>query len=205
MNQHRTGFCFIKIRRSSKEWKEISTSASLAGHCYNADDRLIKKLQQFWEWHAVWMCLLFDWSMLFFILSAFIQKQAQLVAWEGSKIILSFSYKNEPYTLLLFRRGSNKVKRFFFCQSPVAAFPGCRRTYEGWHEGKLSIWIMSVVFGASFLLNWLLTTIVCPTHPTAHWGNLVVHPHQYFAVLNLVLRLWILVRVKYALWSLCCK
>ena len=40
MNQRR--FCFIKIRRSSREWKEIGTSASLAGHCYNADDRIIK-------------------------------------------------------------------------------------------------------------------------------------------------------------------
>ena len=31
-----------KIRRSSKKWKQIGTSASLAGRCYNADERIIK-------------------------------------------------------------------------------------------------------------------------------------------------------------------
>ena len=94
-------------------------------------------------------------------------------------------------------RCCNEVKGFFFCQSPVAAFPG-----EGWHEGKQSSWVMSLVFGASFLFdiigeipawwhksgnygkkllpthlkNWtrdfvklIVTTIVCPPHPTAHW------------------------------------
>ena len=30
-----------------------------------------------------------------------------------------------------FARGSNKVKGFFFCQSPVATFAGGRRMYEG--------------------------------------------------------------------------
>ena len=37
-----------------------------------------------------------------------------------------------------FAPGSNKVKGFFFCQSPVVAFPGGRRTYEGGHDGKPS-------------------------------------------------------------------
>ena len=36
------GFCCIKIRRSSWEWKEIGTRCSHAGHCCNADDRIIK-------------------------------------------------------------------------------------------------------------------------------------------------------------------
>ena len=34
-------------RRSSKQWKEIGTSASLAGHCHNADDRIIKVSNKF--------------------------------------------------------------------------------------------------------------------------------------------------------------
>ena len=37
-----------------------------------------------------------------------------------------------------FAQGSNKVKGFFFCQSPVAALPGGTRTYEGGHDGKPS-------------------------------------------------------------------
>ena len=49
-----------------------------------------------------------------------------------------------------FARGSNKVKGFFFCQSPVAAFPGGRRMYEGWHDGKPSSWIMNVLLGVCF-------------------------------------------------------
>ena len=32
---------------SSKQWKEISTSASLARHCYNAYDRIIKVVCKF--------------------------------------------------------------------------------------------------------------------------------------------------------------
>ena len=119
-----------------------------------------------------------------------------------------------------FARGSNKAKGFFFCQSPAATFPGGRRTYEEWQDGKPSSWIMNVVFlrvscltqserfqpgrvkveimegnyyprtyrtGHVILLNWLSRTIVCPTHPTVHWGSLLVDPHQYFVVLNLVL------------------
>ena len=49
-----------------------------------------------------------------------------------------------------FARCSNKVKGFFFCRPPVAVFPGGRRTYEGWHVGKPSSWIMNVVFGVCF-------------------------------------------------------
>ena len=80
----------------------------------------------------------------------------------GVKSFLSCYYKNKPNRPLLFCRGSNKVKEFFFCQSPVAAFPGGRRTYEGWHDGKQSSWIMNVVFGACLpfdiigeILAWL--------------------------------------------------
>ena len=35
-------------------------------------------------------------------------------------------------------------------ESPVTAFPGGRRTYEGWHDGGPSSWIMSVLFGVCF-------------------------------------------------------
>ena len=48
MNQHQFLFAVFfhatfkyENRRSSKEWKEIGTSASLAGRCCNADDRII--------------------------------------------------------------------------------------------------------------------------------------------------------------------
>ena len=34
-------------RRSSKKWKEVGTSASLASRCYNADDRIIKVSNKF--------------------------------------------------------------------------------------------------------------------------------------------------------------
>ena len=122
------------------------------------------------------MCLLLDRSMLFFILSAFTQKQAQRVVWEGSKIFFWFFYKNEPYTLLLFCRGSNKVKGFFLCQSPVAALPGCRRTYEGWHEGRQSIWIMSVVFGASFLFD-MIAEIPAWSCKTGNYGKKLLPTH----------------------------
>ena len=55
MNKHRfssyiLNLCDLKKkegRRSSKQWKEIGTSASLAGHCYNADDRIIKVSSKF--------------------------------------------------------------------------------------------------------------------------------------------------------------
>ena len=49
-----------------------------------------------------------------------------------------------------FAWGSSKVKRIFFCESPFAACPGGRRTYEGWHDGKPSSWIKNVVFGVYF-------------------------------------------------------
>ena len=55
MNKHRFSFYILNLcdlkkkeaRRSSKQWKEIGTSASLAGHCYNADDRIIKVSSKF--------------------------------------------------------------------------------------------------------------------------------------------------------------
>ena len=49
-----------------------------------------------------------------------------------------------------FARCSNKVKGFFFCQSPVAAFPGGRRTLRGMTRWKPSSWIMNVVLGVCF-------------------------------------------------------
>ena len=48
---------------------------------------------------------------MFFILSTLIQKPAEQVVGDGSKIILC-SYKNEPYTPPLFCRGSNGLKGF---------------------------------------------------------------------------------------------
>ena len=72
------GFCFIKIRKSYKDWKERGTSASVAGHCYYADDRIIKVSNKF-ENSMRCECFLYDWTMLFFILSALIQKQEQRV------------------------------------------------------------------------------------------------------------------------------
>ena len=55
MNQHQFLFSVffhatLKIyenRRSSKEWKDIGTSASLAGRCCNADDRIINVSNKF--------------------------------------------------------------------------------------------------------------------------------------------------------------
>ena len=55
MNKYRFFFyilnlCDLKKKengRSSKQWKEIGSSASLAGHCYNADDRIIKVSNKF--------------------------------------------------------------------------------------------------------------------------------------------------------------
>ena len=182
------------------------------------------------------MRLLYDWSMLFFILSTLIQKPAQQVIWDGSKIIfIVFLEERAVYTAVV-----RRWKGFFFCQSPVAAFPGGRRTYEGWHEGKQSSWIMSVVFGASFLfdiigdipawpresdnygkklypranssghvifvhclLNWMLTTNICPTltHPRKALRKpcgrsaQVFHPVHYVG-LHLVVGLWSLLRVS---------
>ena len=55
MKQHQFFFYILKLcdlkkkenRRRSKQWKEIGMSASLAGHCYNADDRIIKASNKF--------------------------------------------------------------------------------------------------------------------------------------------------------------
>ena len=90
-------FCFASFfmrpwkyenRGSSEEWKEMGTSASLAGRCCNADNRIINVSNKFEKlWHAVWMSLLFYWSLLLFILNALIQKQEQRVVLDGSKIM----------------------------------------------------------------------------------------------------------------------
>ena len=97
------------------------------------------------------MCLLYNWSMLFFILNALIQKQAQRDVWDGSKIIcIVLLWERAIHTVVLLREVQT---RFFFCQSPVAAFPGGRRTYEGWHDGKQTSWIMNVPFGVSFTFD----------------------------------------------------
>ena len=52
MKRHQFFFYILKLwdlkkRSKSKQWKEIGTSASLAGHCYNADDRIIKVSNKF--------------------------------------------------------------------------------------------------------------------------------------------------------------
>ena len=107
-------------RRSSKEWKEKDTSASLAGRCCNADNRIINVSNQSEKlWHAVWMSLLFYWSLLLFILSALIQKQEQWVVLDGSKIIrIVLLWKRAIDTVDILhdvqtrRKGFSSVSRF---------------------------------------------------------------------------------------------
>ena len=95
MNQHQFLFSVFFMRpwkyenrRSSKEWKEIGTSASLAGRCCNADNRITNVSNKFEKLgNAVWMSLWFYWTLLLFILSVLIQKQEQWVVLDGSKTI----------------------------------------------------------------------------------------------------------------------
>ena len=78
-------------------------------------------------------------------------KKPQRVLWKNKQnhlywIAMRMSHIHRRY----FEWGSSKVKKTFFCESPFAAFPGGRRTYEGWHDGKPSSWIKNVVFGVYF-------------------------------------------------------
>ena len=74
---------------------------------------------------------------------------ARCMRWEQNHLYCVAMRRSHTHRFCL-ARGSNKVKRFFFCQSSVAEFPGGRRTYEGWHDGKPSSWIMNVLFGVCF-------------------------------------------------------
>ena len=105
--------------RSSKEWKEIGTIASLAGRCCNADNRIINVSNKFEKlWHAVWMSLLFYWSLRLFILSALIQKQEQWVVLDGSKIIR---------IVLLWKRAIDTVDIFHEVQTRWNGFSSVSR------------------------------------------------------------------------------
>ena len=134
----------------------------------------------------------------------------------GVKSFLSCSYKSEPYTPLLFRRGSNKVKEFFFCQSPVAAFPVGRRTHKGWHDGKQSCWIMNVVFDACLPFDIIGEILAWPRESGNHGKkilpmriqNWASHFCALFVKLNLILieqpihAHHILWRTEETLWSI---
>ena len=106
-------------RRSSKEWKEIGTSASLAGRCCNGDNRIINVSNKFEKlWYAVWMCLLFYWSLLLFILSALIRKQEQRVVLDGSKIIrIVLLWKRAIDTVDIFHEVQTRRKGFLLSVS----------------------------------------------------------------------------------------
>ena len=58
--------------------------------------------------------------------------------------------ENEPYTPWLFCTRFKQGEWVFLLQSPVAAFPGGRGTYDEWHDGQPSSWIINVAFGACF-------------------------------------------------------
>ena len=78
-------------------------------------------------------------------------KKAQRVLWKIKQNHLYWiAMWTSHYTPSLFRMRFKQGKNIFFCESPFAAFPGGRRTYEGWHEGKPSFWIKNVVFGVYF-------------------------------------------------------
>ena len=79
------------------------------------------------------------------------KKKAQQVLWKIKQNHLNWIAMRTSHTRRRhFAWGSSKVKKTFFCESPFAAFPGGRRTYEGRHDGKLSSWIKNVVFGMYF-------------------------------------------------------
>ena len=130
-------------RRSSKEWKEIGTSASLAGCCCNADDRIINVSNKFEKlWHAVWMCLLFYWSLPMFILSALIQKQEQRVVLDGSKIIrIVLLWKRAIDTVDILHEVQTRRKGFSSVSLPWEAVIlnyecSIRREFRVWHNRR---------------------------------------------------------------------
>ena len=152
-------FFFIRpwkyeIRRSSKEWKEIGTNASLAGRCCNADDEIINVSNKFDKlWHAVWMCLFFYWNLLLFILSALIQKQEERVVLDGSKIIrIVLLRKRAIDTVDILHEIQTRRKGFSSVSLPLRHVQVSAQ-YEEWQDGKPSSWITNVVFGVSFVFD----------------------------------------------------
>ena len=137
------GFCVIKIRRSSKEWKEIGTSASLAGHCYNADDRIIKVITSLRMACGMNVFITRFWSMLFFILCALMQNQAQRVVWEGIKIIYRFPIRTNHTHRCRFAEVQTRWKGFSLVSLPLRHFQTAGACTRGDTRGSshLELWV----------------------------------------------------------------
>ena len=84
--------CLMNLKNFSGSWDNCLDCPASARIISSFDKSYV------WEWHAVWMCFLYDWSMLFFILIALIQKQEQRVVWDGSKIIIKIPKHIQNWT-----------------------------------------------------------------------------------------------------------
>ena len=121
-NQHRFFFYISKYiyatlkkenRRSSKQCKEIGTSASLAGHCYNADDRIIKCSNKF-ENGMRWRCLYSTIRACYSLSWVYSYKNKHSEMYKmGAKSFVLCSYENKPYTPLLFCARFKQGERVF--------------------------------------------------------------------------------------------
>ena len=121
MNKHRFSFYILNLcdlkkkegRRSSKQWKEMGTSASLAGHCYNADDRIIKvssKFENSMRCECVYStngaCYSLSW------VHYYKNKHSEMNEM-GEKSFVLCCYENETYTPLLFCTMFKQGERVF--------------------------------------------------------------------------------------------
>ena len=97
------------------------------------------------------MCLLYNWNMLFFILSALIQKQAQRDVWDGSKIIcIVLLWEQAIHTVVVLREVQTRWKGFSSVSLPLRHFQAAGACTRGDTMGSPSSWIMNVLFGVCF-------------------------------------------------------
>ena len=105
---------------------------SFVGHCCIADDRIIKVSKKF-ENGCGLNVFIVQWDAVTLYPECINKKKrntASRMRWEQNHLYCAAMITSHTHCCY-FARCSNKVKGFFFCQSPVAAFLGGRRTYDG--------------------------------------------------------------------------
>ena len=104
---------------------------SFVGHCYIADDRIIKVSNKF-ENRCDLNVFIVQWDPVTLYPEGINKKTsaASCARWEQNRCYCAAMITSHTHCCY-FARCSSKVKGFFFCQYSVAAFLGVRRTY-GW-------------------------------------------------------------------------
>ena len=147
-------------RRSSKQWKEIGTSASLAGHCYNADDRIIKVSNKFENgmrcecvYSTTGACYSLSW------VHYYKNKHSEMNEMREKSFVLC-CYENETYTPLLFCTMFKQGERVFLLSASRCGISR-RQAYLGgvtrWEAVILNYEcsIRYCTIGACYSLSWV--------------------------------------------------